>query len=76
MHRHVHPKNATSLWQKEAHMRRNNIINKHAFQWIFLCNGIKHMSLDYRYNFFFSHPISNMVRKQKKKKSKLYSSHI
>ena len=41
-------KNATSLWQKWTHIRRNKIIN--TYQWISLCNCIKHISLDNRYN--------------------------
>ena len=35
-------KNATSLLQKYVHISRNKIINKHTFQWILLCNSIKH----------------------------------
>ena len=37
-----------------AHIRRNKIINKPTFQWIFLYNGGKHISLDLRYNFLLN----------------------
>ena len=44
-------KNKTSFLQKWAHIKRNKIINKHTFQWIFsitIWNALV-FSLDYRY---------------------------
>ena len=43
-------KHLPSLWWRYVHSERKNI-SKHTFLWTFLCNGIKHISLDYRYNF-------------------------
>ena len=34
-------KDAINLWRKEVYIRRNKIINKHIFQWIYLSNGVK-----------------------------------
>ena len=36
--------------KKKLTLEKNKIINKHTFQWIFLCIGVKHINLDYRYN--------------------------
>ena len=47
IHGHVHTK--MQKLAAKAHIRRNKIINKHTFQWTFLHNGIKPISLVYRY---------------------------
>ena len=52
-------KNATNF-----HVRRNKIINKHKFKWIFFCNGVKYISLDHRYNLLSIIPPRNVEAKK------------
>ena len=57
---------ATRWLKNLALMKENKIITKHIFLCIFLCNGIKHISLDYRYNFWSCSPESVEVSGWKK----------
>ena len=60
-------KNAISLLQKYAHIKKYNIINKCTFQWIFFYNDLKHICLDYRYKFWLSRPENDEACGQKNK---------
>ena len=50
IHGHVCTKMQQAHGVKKAYIMRNKNISKHTFQWIFFCDGIRCISLEYKYN--------------------------